>query len=100
MKRSRPRPRSERRIREMTERATCRRQVLERDRFCRYPRCKAEAHEVHELFRGQLRAKTYLDPDLCVGLCHEHHEEVTNHPERAHALGLAKKSWEYEEVVP
>jgi hypothetical protein len=76
-------------------RDACRAEVLARNAG-RCVRCNAcPATEVHELHRGQLRAVTYLNPSLCLGLCRDCHSWITTHPQAAHADGFAKWSWEY-----
>lgn len=86
--------RSEKRKALQSARDACRREVLLRDPVCR--RCgAAPSTEVHELHRGQLRAVTFTDADLCRGLCRTCHDWVTEHPAEAHAEGLSRWSWEY-----
>jgi hypothetical protein len=91
---------SAKRRREQPVRKTCRAVVLERDRTCRFPGCNQPSTDVHELHRGGLRAATWTDPELCIGLCRLHHDYCDERPKEAHDLGLVRWSWEYRPTDP
>lgn len=102
--RTRINPVSERRRFEFAERAQCRAIVMSRDRVCRGKgltpvNCTSTPTEVHELGRGAYRTSCYLDPDLCLGLCHTCHAWVTGHPSLANDLGLALRGWEVQQIL-
>lgn len=101
--RTRVKPVSDRRRSEAPARAQCRAVVLSRDRECRgygtLIHCTKTSTEVHELGRGAYRQTCYLDPELCIGLCHSCHAWVTGHPDGAHNLGLALWGWEVQQIL-
>jgi hypothetical protein len=86
-------PVSKRRQAERPQRDSCRAIVLERDGTCRYPGCRAESTDVHELHRGAGRHADYLDPESCRGMCRPHHDFVSLNPNAARELGLALRNW-------
>jgi len=79
-------------------RTQCRNTVLTRDRFCRAD-CGRPASEVHELGRGAYRLSCWLDPELCIGLCRQCHQWVTEHPAAAQGRGLALPGWRIEQIL-
>lgn len=85
---------SAKRRREGPVRKRCVAEVMARDAVCVYPGCTKPSTDPHELWRGQMRALTYLHPDKVRGLCREHHDFITLHPAIGHELGLVKWSWE------
>ena len=112
MKRTPLRPMSNKRRKQLIERAQVRQEVLERDGGCVFwaqawstdqwlpgdlvgapVRCQGPM-DVHEVVRRSQNSEAWLTPALCVVLCRAHHSFVTEHPEAAHRLGLVKWSWE------
>jgi hypothetical protein len=94
----RVRPVSKKRSAQQDARAECRRIVLGRDRMCRGD-CGRPATEVHELGRGAYRQSCWLNPELCLGLCRECHQWVTEHPLEAQDRGLALPGWRVEQLL-
>jgi hypothetical protein len=104
---------SNKRRRQLIERAQVRQEVLERDGGCvwllhawegpfRDPkvslvgaptRC-AGPLDVHEVIPRSAWAGGYLVPSNCVTLCRTHHTWVTDNPSAAHSIGLHGYSYE------
>jgi len=104
VKRSRVNPVSKKRRDQREARDECRRVVLARDLVCRGfgktpVECRRIVTDVHELGRGAYRQSCWLDPDLCIGLCHWCHRWVTDNPQAAVEAGLAMWGWQIEELL-
>jgi hypothetical protein len=62
---------------------------LEANPWCGFPGCLAAAAEVHHR-KGRVGA-LLLDERFWTGLCHHHHQHVTEHPSEAYALGMSER---------
>ena len=90
-------PMSKKRRASIPTRNQVRTTVLQRDRECQGQNltpvnCERWSTDVHELKRGANRARCWLDPDRCIGLCATCHRWVTMNPTEARTLGLALRT--------
>lgn len=104
MKRSRIKPRSQKRIDEADARWEVRQATLQRAGF----RCEAPdlafgvPHggplDVDERISRGVRPGAHLDVTITQVLCRMHHSAKALYPDEARRLGLTFRSWEYEEA--
>ncbi len=100
-------PMSAKRRAALPARAAVRREVHDRDRWCRFfdyvtPEAVPLAHsgplDVHEKCERSSWAVGWLVPSNCVLLCRIHHQWVDDNRNDAEACGLLIRSWNRPEV--
>ena len=96
MKRSRPKPMSQKRLAELPLRKKVREAVLERDEYlCQiglFPTCSRHATDVHEILT-RARGGSTTDPDNCISLCRGCHRFITENTKWGEQHGFVLPSW-------
>lgn len=96
IRRTRLKPFSAKRRREIPARRACREQVYERDGGrCRVrgPNCQGEGMQVHEI-RSRARGGSITAPENCICVCAACHRQIHDNPAWATARGLLKRGVE------